>query len=57
MSAATLFTGSYYGKMSLLNSIDDHRRMVMLYEKSENEVLQNGESEEIIMELAREFSD
>ena len=55
MSAATLFSGSYYGKMSLKNSIDDHRRMVMLYEKTENEVLQNGESKKIIMELAREF--
>ena len=54
MSAATLFTGSYYGKMSLSNAIEDHRRMVMLYQKAENEILQNGESEELIITLARE---
>lgn len=55
MSAFTLFLGSYYGKMSLSNAIDDHRRMVMLYEKAENEVLQNGETEDLIMSLAHEF--
>ena len=55
MSAATLFTGSYYGKMSLSNIIEDHRRMAMLYEKVENEILQNGETEELIITLAREF--
>lgn len=55
MSAATLFTGSYYGKMSLSNKIEDHRRMVMLYDKVENEILQNGENEELIITLAREF--
>lgn len=55
MSAITLFTGSYYGKMSLANSIDDHKRMISLYEKAENDVLQNGESEELLIFLAREF--
>ncbi|MBR4447260.1 hypothetical protein [Methanobrevibacter sp.] len=55
MSAFTLFLGSYYGKMSLSNEINDHRRMVMLYEKAENEVLQKGESEDLIMSLAHEF--
>ena len=55
MSAFTLFLGSYYGKMSLSNAIDDHRRMVMLYEKAENEVLQKGETEDLIMSLAHEF--
>ena len=57
MSAATLFTGSYYGKMSLSNTIDDHRRMVMLYEKAEQDIVQNEgvEDEELIIKLAREF--
>ena len=55
MSAATLFTGSYYGKMSLSNIIEDHRRMTMLYEKVENEIFQNGETEELIITLAKEF--
>ena len=57
MSAATLFTGSYYGKMSLPNTIDDHRRMVMLYEKAEHDIVQNEgvEDEELLIKLAREF--
>lgn len=55
MSATTLFTGSYYGKMSLSNNIEDHRRMAMLYENAENEIMRNGESEDLILSLAREF--
>ena len=57
MSAATIFLGSYYGKMSLSNSIEDHRRMAMLYQKAENTIIQNGgeESEELILTLTREF--
>lgn len=55
MSAITLFTGSYYGKMSLSNVIDDHKRMIALYETAEEEVLKNGENEELLMFLAREF--
>ena len=57
MSAATLFTGSYYGKMSLSNTIDDHRRMAILYEKAEQDIVQNEgvEDEELIIKLAREF--
>ena len=57
MSAATLFTGSYYGKMSLSLTIEDHRRMAMLYEKAENKIVQNGgeENEDLILSLAHEF--
>ncbi len=55
MSAITLFTGSYYGKMSLSNAIDDHNRMIALYETSEEEILKNGESEALLLFLAREF--
>lgn len=57
MSVITLFLGSYYGKMSLSNTIDDHRRMEMLYEQVKNDILvQKGEeSEELILSLAREF--
>ena len=56
MTVFTLFLGSYYGKMSLSNEIEDHRRMVMLYEKAENEVLQNGETENLILSIAQEFN-
>ncbi|WP_406534769.1 hypothetical protein [Methanobrevibacter sp.] len=55
MSAATLFTSSYYGKMSLKIEIDDHKRMIELYDLAENDILENGETEEQLMDLAREF--
>jgi hypothetical protein len=56
LSAITLLTGNYYGKMSLTNIIEDHRRMEMLYETAKNKIMQNGfESEELIIDLAREF--
>ncbi len=55
MSAITLFSGSYYGKMSLSNVIGDHRRMISLYEKAENDVSEYGETEELLLFLAREF--
>ncbi len=54
MSAMTIFTSSFYGKMSLTNIIEDHKRMSSLYEKTENEILQHGENEEELLELARE---
>jgi hypothetical protein len=56
-SAATLFTGNYYGKMSLTNVSEDHRRMVMLYETALRKIKENKgeESEELILYLAREF--
>ena len=55
MSAVTLFTGSFYGKMSLSNVIDDHKRMIDLYETVEGEITEKGESEELLVFLAREF--
>lgn len=55
MSAVTLFTGSYYGKMSLSNSIEDHKRMIALYETTEEKITEEGETEELILFLAREF--
>ena len=54
LSATTLFTGSYYGKMSLSNVIDDHQRMIALYDQTEQEILQKGETEEILLSLAQE---
>ena len=54
MSAVTLFTGSYYGKMSLSNVIDDHKRMIALYETAEEQMLREGESGELLLFLARE---
>ena len=55
MSALTLFLGNYYGKLSLSYIIDDHKRMIILYENAEKEVLQKGETEELLLFLAHEF--
>ena len=55
MSATTLLTNSYYGKMSLPQAIEDHKRMISLYGASEQEILKNGETEELLLSLAREF--
>ncbi len=55
MSAITLFSSSYYGKMSLANAIDDHKRMIELYQKAEDDIIKNGETDELILSLAREF--
>jgi hypothetical protein len=55
MSAITLFTGSYYGKMSLSNSIEDHKRMSALYQKAEKDIMESGETEELLISLAREY--
>ncbi len=53
-SAMTLFAGNYYGKLSLEDTARDHRRMAALYEKTEREILESGETEELLIRLARE---
>lgn len=55
MSAITLFTSSYYGKLSLTYTINDHKRMIDLYDNAKKEIGLKGETEEILVELAREF--
>ena len=55
MSAVTLFTSSYYGKLSLTYTINDHKRMIALYDNVEREIARKGETEEILVDLAREF--
>jgi len=53
-SAMTLFAGNYYGKLSLEDTAQGHRRMAALYEKAEQEILKNGETEELLIHMARE---
>ena len=53
-SVYTLFLESYYGKMSLYEKINDHKRMILLYSKIEKEIRNEGEKPAIILELARE---
>lgn len=54
LSAITLFTNNYYGKMSLSNVIEDHKKMIALYEEVENKINKEGEKEELILYLAKE---
>ena len=51
MSVSTIFLESYYGKMSLSHSIDNHKRMISLYE----EVGKKEETEEVLLYLANQF--
>lgn len=53
-SAATLFTGNYFGKLSLENAADDHKRMIALYEKAEELIGSEGQTDALILRLARE---
>lgn len=55
MSVGTLFLESYYGKMSLTETINDHKRMILLYKKAERDILEKGETEEIVLNLAKEY--
>lgn len=55
MSVSTIFLESYYGKMSLSETINDHKRMILLYGKIKNDILKEGETEEILLFLANEF--
>lgn len=54
MAALALFTGGYYGKMSLENVADDHRRMINLYDTCLKRIEKEGESKELLLFLAKE---
>lgn len=55
-AAYTLYSVNYYGKLSLLNTILHHERMIKLYDKVEGEIRDNGgvESEDILLYLAEQ---
>ncbi len=55
MSVSTIFLESYYGKMSLSEKINDHKRMISLYEKIRKDILVKGETDEILLYLANQF--
>lgn len=55
MSVITIFAESYYGKLSLDNKINDHKRMIELYRVTEKDISIHGESERIVRDLARDF--
>lgn len=54
VSAATLFTGNYFGKLSLDNAAEDHQRMILLYDKALEVIGAEGETDAMILRLARE---
>ncbi len=54
LSAITLFTGSYYGKLSLDETTEDHARMAALYERMEEAADQGIIKPDLYRELARE---
>ena len=51
-SCGTLFAGNYYGKQALPDVMDDHRKMILLYEEAEREIAANGERESLLIRLA-----
>ena len=51
-SCGTLFAGNYYGKQALPDVMDDHRKMILLYEEAEREIMANGERELLLIRLA-----
>lgn len=53
-SAVTLFANNYYGRLALPNVIDDHRKMVMLYEEAESEIADKGEAELLLLRIAED---
>lgn len=55
MSVSTIFLESYYGKMSLSEKINDHKRMILLYDKIGKDILEKGETDEILFYLANQF--
>ena len=53
-SAGTLFANNYYGKQVLPNVIDDHIKMIMLYEEAEREIREKGETEPLLIRIAED---
>ena len=54
LSAATLFAGNYYGKLSLDQVIEDHVRMIDLYEFAARQIEASGETPELLIKTAKE---
>lgn len=54
-SVVTILLANYYGKMSLSSKSQEYLRMFWLYERIENEMETKGESDEIIIYLAKQF--
>ena len=54
ISALTLFTANFYGRLSLPRTFSDHEKMERFYGKMSDLLLQYGQTEELLTVLARE---
>ncbi len=54
IAAATLFIGSYYGRLSLSRAVEDHRKMAKFYARLDDRLRRYGQTEETLVLLARE---
>ena len=54
ISAITLFTANYYGRLSLSRTRSDHEKMERFYGKMSALLLQRGQTDELLSVLARE---
>ncbi|MCR5795909.1 MAG: hypothetical protein K6G61_11255 [Solobacterium sp.] len=54
ISAVTLFTANYYGKLSLPRLLSDHRKMERFYSRVSSQITECGQTEELLKLLARE---
>ena len=54
LSAVTLFTADYYGKLSLSRTFSDHRKMERFYAETTERLKHFGQTEEVLTVLARE---
>ena len=54
LSAVTLFTADYYGKLSLSRTFSDHRKMERFYSEMADRLVHFGQTEELLTSLARE---
>ena len=54
ISAVTLFTANFYGRLSLPRTCSDHEKMERFYGKMSALLLQYGQTEELLTVLARE---
>ena len=54
ISAVTLFTANYYGRLSLPRTLSDHEKMERFYSKMSALLQQRGQTDELLAVLARE---
>lgn len=54
ISAVTLFVANFYGRLSLPRTLSDHQKMERFYAKLSAQIEKRGQTEELLMVLARE---